>query len=722
MAAIPFLMDESPSASTAMKVPAFPWLRFDAGRFVWEEAFHRGNLLAVHHSAMGRVQSKENIFQKLVTERFPLDHLLAFELEVDGELLRDGFQWQGVKVRQTEASFHEVVVTLAYDTRPVVIDVHTLLDGSEFLTRWLRIRNTGDKPVGLSRVAPWSGIIAADEQGTSIQKLEHDASYVLGRFQHEKWLMEGDFQWQPLAAGAWTHPSPENKYHPALYVVRNDRTGAMTLLQVECTFPTEVTFIQALEPKFGVQVSPWPARYVFAKAGLSGRSPLRVLDPGEAVTTPAIHLGMVQGDLDAGVNALHAHQRRSVMPSPADSCRNLVEYNHTGYTSNAQVSRDLLCKEVDMAAAIGVELFVVDAGWFGPADKSWIECFGDWRETPLLGDGGLQAVFDYARQRGMKCGLWLPPEIVATGSAFFRDRPEWFVRGAVPEMKTFNLLIPEVEEYVYNTICSVISRYNLDCYRIDGGTSNIGERLRPDGIRESQSWRYYDRLFRIYSRVRERFPNLIMENCSGGGGRCDLAMMRLFHHTQISDNWSPDDQIRILNGMTLALTPEQCMPLIGSINMRAADIDFVIRTGLFGHFTASGVFPSLPRSNGPTLERWRHGIALYKQVLRPLLPSCRVFHHTPIQPLHTRGDWVVLEYAAADQLSAVAGIFRLTGPAAETFIFRPRGLEVSKDYHVTFDNCGQTMRIAGGQLCFAGIPIRLTSPLSSELLVINAAD
>lgn len=716
-----FVIDKQSSSSTAMEVPAFPWIRADASQFIWEEAFYKGNYFAVHHSAIGRCQSKESIYSKIEPGRFPKDHLLAFEVELDGELLRDGFEWKGEQQCKSQESFEDLAVTLTFDSKPVTVTVHTRLDGSSFLKRWLEIRNEGNAPLRLSRVYPWAGIIAADELGMYLGKQDGFAPYVLGRFRFERWSMEGDFEWISLSDGQLALQSHENKHHPSFFAVRNSNTGEMTLLLLECTSPTEVSFTQAVEPRFPLHAHPWGGRYVYAKAGPWGRAPLRVLEPGEVVTTPAVHLGMVQGDLDAGVNALYEHLRRSVIPSLPPERENLVEYNHTGYTMNAQVSKDLLRKEVDVAAEIGAELFVVDAGWFGPKDAIWSDCFGDWFENPILGEGGLRDVFDYARGLGMRCGLWMPPEMAAFKSDVARKHPDWFLRGAQDQYLTFDVLNPEVEQYVFNTICDLVSCFNLDCFRIDGGTSNVGDRLLDNGSRESLSWRYYDRLFAIYRRVRKRFPDLIMENCSGGGGRCDPAMMRYFNYTQISDNWAPDDQVRILNGMTLALTPAQCMPLVGSINLRAADIDFVIRTGLFGHFAASGVFPGMQKINPPALERWKHGIELYKSVVRPLIPMCRVFHHTPIQPLDRRGDWVVLEYASAERDAAVVGLFRLTGPGDDTFNFVARGLDPAREYSVTFDNSLASVRMSGTELVLRGIPVRLPSPLTSQLLIIGSA-
>ena len=712
-----FIIDKKGSVSTALEVPAFPWVRTDAGCFIWEEALYNNNYLSVHHSAIGRCQSRENIYQKLMRGRFPKDHLLAFEVEADGELLCDGFRWEGEKILKTAAGFEELVVELAHERLPLTVNVHTLLDGTSFLVRWLDIKNRGNRPCCLSRVFPWAGIIGCEEEGTAITPCESHPGFSLGQYRNECWGMEGEFAWTTLSDGTFSVRTMGNKYHPPFFAVQNHKTGELTLLHVECTLNTEAAFTQAVEKTYNLPACPWGGRYLYAKAGLGGRPPLRVLQPGETAVTPAVHVGMVHGDLDDGVNRLYEHLRASVIPHQPKGRENLVEYNHTGYTLNAQISRELLHQEVDMAAEIGVELFLVDAGWYGPKEKNWGQSIGDWVENPILGKGGLNEVFEYARSKGMKCGLWMPPEMVSGDTPVQRAHPDWFL--PVSNTFIFDLLNSEVEEYVYSTICAAVERFGLDCFRIDGGLSDVGEQTTPEGFSENISWRYYEKLNGIYERVHQRFPNLLMENCSGGGGRSDLGMLRHFHYTQVTDNWDPACQIRILNGMTLALTPQQCMPLVGSINMRTADLDFVIRTGLFGHFTASGVFPNLQRINPPALAQWKHAVEIYKKEIRPILPDCRVYHHTPVQDYQHEGDWVVLEYASRDGNSAVVGLFRLTGSNSDTYRFIARGLDMSRDYLVMFGNTGATVRIPGLQLCTTGIAIRIAAPLMSELLIIR---
>ena len=116
------------------------------------------------------------------------------------------------------------------------------------------------------------------------------------------------------------------------------------------------------------------------------------------------------------------------------------------------------------------------------------------------------------------------------------------------------------------------------------------------------------------------------------------------------------------------------MPLLGAISDGVSDIDFMLRIGLFGHFTVSGISPAMNQRHRCARERWKHAIQLYKTFVRPMLSTCRMFHHTPIQRQTEEGDWVVLECVSEDGGRGYAGIFRLGGANGEAYRFHPRGL------------------------------------------------
>ncbi|MHB1296316.1 MAG: alpha-galactosidase, partial [Anaerolineae bacterium] len=427
------------------------------------------------------------------------------------------------------------------------------------------------------------------------------------------------------------------------------------------------------------------------------------------------------GDLDACVQALHTHERKSVILPQPKGREHRVEVNHTGYTRNAQIQESQLHEEIDVAADAGVELFMLDAGWFGAPDRNWPDQMGDWsQESPLL-PSGVRDVFDRIHARGMLGGIWAPPEDMGEKSDLLRDHPEWQMEKRGEKIRNMDFSRPEVEAYVEETIAGLIERYGLDCYRIDGpALSGEGPETEHAGYNENVLWRHYDAFYRIMDRIHARYPNVLLECCCGGGGHTDLGMMSRFHWVQTTDIWSPGPTLKVTNGLSLALPPELLETLLGAISDGLSDIDFMLRIGLFGHFCVSGIFPSMGERQTDAREHWRHTIQLYKDFCRPMLDTCKLYHHTPIQYQREPGDWIVLECTSEDAAKAYVGVFRLENAEGDAYRFFPKGLDVTKRYRLTYDTLGQVCEVEGAQVLRDGLRVPVPSPFTSELLLFEA--
>jgi alpha-galactosidase len=195
-------------------------------------------------------------------------------------------------------------------------------------------------------------------------------------------------------------------------------------------------------------------------------------------------------------------------------------------------------------------------------------------------------------------------------------------------------------------------------------------------------------------------------------------MVRNFDHTWVTDWQIAPRSFWITNGMTIALPPEHVDRLFDGQNSHIyAHIDFQARTILFGRPTVGLIFP-----NPLQLERLTHAIQIYKDFVRSFHRDSRIFHHTPTEVNAEHPGWGVLELDERDRSRGIAAFFRLGTMGASEYRFRPRGLDAAKTYAVTFDNTGQTARVDGFTLVTHGIPIRLESALTSELLLFDTVD
>jgi alpha-galactosidase len=437
-----------------------------------------------------------------------------------------------------------------------------------------------------------------------------------------------------------------------------------------------------------------------------------------------MHLGHLFGDLDTCVQAMHTHLRRSVLLSPPSDHPNPVIYNHWDYQQH-EMTEEGLRHEIDIAAQLGCELFVVDAGWFGNVGTRWFDTVGDW----VCGDrlpNGLEPVFAYAREKGLLCGLWMEPERAGPGSKLVQQHPEWIVTryGKPLEHGDLNFSTPEAKQWLEEIIAGVVERYQLDLFRLDYNTSPMegGQNLR-DGYLENHLWRNIEAIYEAYDNIRRRFPNLLMENCSSGGGRTDIGIMRYFHHTWVTDWQVAPRSFRIFNGMSMALPPEYVDRNFGSgqNSHTRADLDFQCRSCMFGHLTVCGVHPLGATPNPEHIRRIKHHLEVYKNFIRPWQRTSRIYHHTPVFEGHDPRGRGVLELVSEDRTRAVVGLFRLGGPAEREYVLRLRGLDEGRSYRVCFDNRGHTVEVNGYALMHEGMTIALDYALASELLIIEEA-
>jgi len=356
----------------------------------------------------------------------------------------------------------------------------------------------------------------------------------------------------------------------------------------------------------------------------------------------------------------------------------------------------------------------------------WPTVTGDWRPGGRL-PNGLKPIFDHAKSRGLKCGLWVWIEAATENSKIITEHPNWLLhRDGKALNQLLDLAKPEVAEWVESEIARIVTEYEIDLFRLDYNCrpGEGGYNLR-NGHMENSIWRHYEAMYGIWQRTRERFPHLILENCAGGGGRTDLGMLSQMHFTWFSDYCLAPRTVRMQNGMLLALAPELLARAYGVIMSAhlGGDIDIQLRMNfMLGNPCMSGLWPKPEDATPPAKQKVLNAVEFFKTHVRPMIRQCRVFHHTPEIRGQEPGGWCVLEYATPDASKAIIGAFRLAGEADQQRTIQPRGLSREKSYTLWLDNSRERIEITGRELVDIGVPVRLSSPMTSELLIIEQVD
>ena len=700
-----------------------PTISYRTAWAVYEESLAKGRFVGRGWNGAGFINFYDGRIEPVLN--LPTD---AFGLEIDGQLLCSDWEWLGLEKLPNHQPIPamprpfalHVAATLRHRIRPVTVKVHTGLDGTPIMTRWLEITNTGDRPAALGRADCWTGVLQKTPRWRMHLPDAQAPLYSLGYFASPHWGNEGDFRWFDLPAAGYRVDGRcrRDRHRHPMFVLRNNARGEHFIGQLAWSGGYSFEFDLDAAPTGGDA-----AACLHFRGGPDAPAPQRVLEPGETVCTPEMHLGLVFGDLDAAIQAMHEHVRRSViMPQP----RGRGGWVESGIGPEIEITAGQVLNAIDRAADFGAEVFFVDASWYAPPKGNWWSTVGDWQVDLQRFPGGIKPFRDRVHATGMLWGLWMDAERIAPESRVRREHPDWVGTAYDGERRLGDILDltnPDALRWMETQMVRVIEENELEFFRLDYNVGGLGAGARTfrHGYAENSYWRYYENLYAVWDRLRARFPNVVFENCAGGGGRTDLGMVRRFSHTWITDWQIAPRAFMITNGMTMALPPEHIDRLIGGQSGHtAASFDFQSRLLLFVRPTLGFLCPMGAEWNPHMLARLRRWIELYKNFVRPMMPASRIYHHTPEAAGPEPHGWGVLELASADGTRGICGLFQLSAPATPEYLLRLRGLDASRCYRVTFDNSGQTCEIDGLVLTRQGITIRLEGALTSELLVVQA--
>jgi len=709
-----------------------PTSRMVSGTTVYEECLHNGRYIGLYWSSSGQVH-RENTVERIPAR--PLDavwqRLNSFEFETDGQTLDSRWAYNNGYMRTDAKKIPESVVELKHRIRPVTVKVVTKLDGTPVLSRYLEITNTGERPAALGCMRPFAGRLWDNLwqplRGDVIKlrtpyPIQEHPLYSIGYYKsavHDASMfgMEGNFTWEPIRDEYYTVSRLErHPYGGPFFVIRNNLTG-------EC-------FFIALAWSAGFELKLWnDVRNcsLNVTVGPAGPAPLRVISPGETVVTPAVHIGPMHGSFDGMVRDWYAHLRTSVLPK-----RPVGKEMYTIAGRVVECPGDWILREIDIAADMGAEAFLVDAGWYGDKFAGWGANRGDWYEGDFLPDGGLLTIRDYTHAKGMLFGLWMEPEAVSTISNLYNNHADWCIAYngesgiSAGSDGVLNLANPEAAAFFKDTVLRIIGENKLDFFKLDYNMRIVeGGRYDVDGYAENQAWRHFEVLYDTFEEVLEKYPDVTLENCASGGGRNDLGMLSRFHFASQSD-WSCFPYaIRAINGMTLFLPPETLCYYHNHLTFacQMTELDTHLRVALFCAPVFVGYGGQDTDRTGVYYEKTRQYTNLLKTFCRPIMIKASVYHHTPDIGVNEPTQWCVLEYAEQNRESGYIGLFRLGfDKSYDVFELTVRGADPVRMYEVTYHNSGAAFIISGAELTTRAVAIQLSNVNTSELVLYKAVD
>lgn len=285
-------------------------------------------------------------------------------------------------------------------------------------------------------------------------------------------------------------------------------------------------------------------KHLHINSGINPYLSTYTLEPKQELTTPKmIQTYTKQGKGQASRN-FHRWARNYIIPISTNVRKTVINSWEAVYF---MPDANNVKKIIDGASALGIEMFVLDDGWFGnnyPRNNSKAG-LGDWQVNKKKFPKGLEELIEYAAEKGMEFGIWVEPEGVNPNSDLYKNHPDWVIQQPnrqpvyIRDQLTLDLSNPKVQDYVVKTVTDILNKYPKIVYvkwDVNSVFKNFGSvYLSKD--KQQQLWVDYTKgLYSALERIKKSFPEVVFQACGGGGSRADYGMLRY-----MNEFWTSDD-------------------------------------------------------------------------------------------------------------------------------------------------------------------------------------
>ena len=228
------------------------------------------------------------------------------------------------------------------------------------------------------------------------------------------------------------------------------------------------------------------------------------------------------------------------------------------------ITEEKIIKMMDDIAAFGGELFVMDDGWFGDKypRKEDNSSLGDWVVDKQKLPNGIKALTDAAKQRNIKFGIWIEPEMSNTKSELYEQHPDWVLQRPGRELKlgrggtqiVLDMCNPKVQDFVFSVVDNLMTQYpEISYIKWDANApiQNYGSAYLPKSKQNNIYIDYHRGLIKTLQRIRAKYPDLVIQDCASGGGRANYGLLPYFDEFWVSDNTDALQRVYIQYGTSL---------------------------------------------------------------------------------------------------------------------------------------------------------------------------
>lgn len=450
-------------------------------------------------------------------------------------------------------------------------------------------------------------------------------------------------------------------------------------------------------------------------AGISNYDFSYTLYKNEEICTPIMYVGFTACGYGSMSRILHAFENKYILPRRKMGRVLYNSWEATGFDVRVESQKELAKR----AAKIGVELFVIDDGWFGQrhSDRAGL---GDWYVNKEKFPNGLVELITYVKSLGLDFGIWVEPESVNPDSDLYRAHPDWVYRFNDREpmqarnQYTLNISKPEVKQFILDFMEKLLSenpdisfvKWDMNKTLLDVSAGNTAT--------DKELWhRHVIALYEIWETLRRHFPNVEFETCSGGGSRVDLGILRFADQCWPSDNTNAYSRLSIQEGFSYFYAPRIMTAWVtdastGEERKYERPYSYRFHSAMMGML---GIGANISRFSEKTLMEFAKYIAQYKEIRKTIQYGMQYRLSSLLEsPLHA------VEYISEDGEEIIIFAFHqgFCYDAPEPRLY-PQGLCSESLYQVE----GMEKPLHGSTLMKAGLETSLYGDFDSKLIRIR---
>lgn len=425
------------------------------------------------------------------------------------------------------------------------------------------------------------------------------------------------------------------------------------------------------------------------------------LEPGEEFITPEVVMVYSNAGIGQMSRTYHRIYRNNLMKSKYKNIERPIVINNweaTYFNFNEEKIKEIAMQ----GSELGMEMMVLDDGWFGKRDSD-NSSLGDWFVDKAKLPNGLHSLAEAVKSYGMKFGLWFEPEMISPNSELYRAHPDWCLH--VPDRYRSlgrNQLIldysrEDVRKAILNMLSDILSSADISYVKWDmnRNMSEIGSALLDASRQQETAHRYILGVYEVMDIITDRFPNVLFESCSGGGGRFDPGILYYMPQNWTSDDTDGVERLKIQHGTSIVYPACAMTAHVSAVpnhqTGRVTSMDFRHHVAMSGNF---GYELDVTKFSEDERFYIKKQVDLYKSIRKVIQFGDLYRLESPFE-----GNDSSLIYVSEDKKEAVLFMYRVlsipNGPLRRTKL-----MGLNPNYNYIIDD--ETV-ISGEQLLSYGI-------------------